>query len=413
MTQPQTAQAPAPGILFMVSLAAISLIGPLAVHIFLPIIPGVRAAFAMSDAMVQANLSIALFTMAFATLFYGSLADRMGRRPVLLTGLLFFVLGTALCASAYSVTTLLFGRFIQAAGAGCGIALARTIARDAYGAAGLAKAIAYLTMAYTFGPLVAPLVGGALHDIYGWRAVFLFALICGGAISFAAWKAVYETRPPDNPDSTSFGLRTSVLRDYITLFSHWRFGCFVMQSGMSSAIFFTMAAATAGLWKDILDRSAAEFGIYFGLFYPTAYFLGNFISTRFIGKAPKETMIFVGSTIGLLAAVVQAAFLLSGTINVITLFLPGFCITFAQGIALPHAQAAAINIVPRLVGTASGIGVFLQFFLGAFCSQMYGFIANGTVVPMVIVTILGSVVMFTVGFLPWLFRETPADQSTN
>jgi DHA1 family bicyclomycin/chloramphenicol resistance-like MFS transporter len=411
MTQSQTAATPAPGFFFLFALAAISLIGPLAVHIFLPIIPGVRAAFAMSDAMVQANFSVALFTMAFSTLIYGSLADRYGRRPVLLIGLLFFVLGTALCASAYSVTTLLFGRFVQAAGAGCGIALVRTIARDAYGAAGLAKAIAYLTMAYTFGPLMAPMIGGTLHDFYGWRSVFLFAFACALAISFSAWKSIPETRPVADPDSASFGLRTSVLRDYITLFSHWRFGCYVMQSGMSSAIFFTMAAATAALWKDILDRSAAEFGLYFGLFYPTAYFLGNFISTRFIGKARQETMVFAGSMIGLATASIQCLFLLSGVINVITLFLPGFFITFAQGIALPHAQSAAINIVPRLVGTASGIGVFLQSFLGAAFSQLYGVIANGTVVPMVTVTMIGSVIMFTVGFLPWLFRpRLPEEQ---
>jgi DHA1 family bicyclomycin/chloramphenicol resistance-like MFS transporter len=402
-TQPQKQAGMRPGAVFAIALAAISLIGPLSVHIFLPIIPGIRAAFGMSDAFVQLNFSISLFTMAFATLVYGSLADRLGRRPVLLAGLLLFVLGSGLCATAYSDTTLLFGRFVQAIGAGCGVALVRTIARDAYGAAGLARAIAYLTMAYTAGPLLAPAIGGILFDILGWRSVFVFALACSIAIMAAAWKAIPETRPAVDPDSTAAMRKTSVLRDYLTLFSHWRFASYVMQSGMSSAIFFTMAAATAALWKDILNRPATEFGLYFGLFYPTAYFLGNFISTRFIGKVPQETMVLAGSIIGLLTAFIQAGFLLAGMINVITLFLPGFFITFAQGIALPHAQSAAINIVPRLVGTASGIGVFLQSFLGGAFSQLYGIIANGTVVPMVTVTVIGSLIMFTAGFLPWLF----------
>lgn len=389
-----------PGVLFAVALAAISLIGPLSVHMFLPIIPGVRAAFAMSDALVQLNFSIALFTMAFATLVYGSLSDRFGRRPVLLSGLAFFVLGTFLCAIASSVPTLLAGRFVQAIGAGCGVSLVRTIARDAYGAAGLTKAIAYLTMAYTAGPLLAPLIGGALHDIFGWRSVFVFAVVCAVAILFSSWAVIPETR-----SQAGAGARTSIVRDYLELFSHWRFTAYVFQTGMSSAVFFTMAAAAAALWKDILDRPAVEFGFYFGLFFPTAYFLGNFISTRFIGKARPETMVIAGSVIGLATTLLQSGFLLAGVVNVATLFIPGFFVTLAQGIALPHAQAGAMNIVPRLVGTASGIGVFLQSFLGGLFSQAYGLLADGTVAPLVIVAMTGTLCMFVAGVLPWLFRE--------
>ena len=354
----------------------------------------------MSDALVQLNFSVALFTMAFATLVYGSLSDRFGRRPVLLSGLAFFVLGTFLCSIANSVPTLLAGRFVQAVGAGCGVALVRTIARDAYGAAGLTKAIAYLTMAYTAGPLLAPLIGGALHDTLGWRSVFIFAFACAATILMTSWAFIPETKP-----ASIAGARTSVLRDYIELFSHWRFAAYVLQTGMSSAVFFTMAAATAALWKDILNRPAIEFGFYFGLFFPTAYFLGNFISTRFIGKARPETMVIVGSVIGLATTLLQSGFLLAGVVNVATLFIPGFFITLAQGIALPHAQSGAMNIVPRLVGTSSGIGVFLQSFLGGLFSQAYGLLANGTVVPMVIVTMTGTLCMFTAGVLPWLFRH--------
>lgn len=394
-----------PGMVFMIALASISLIGPLAVHIFLPIIPGVRAAFKMSDALAQANFSISLFTMAFATLFYGSLSDRYGRRPVLLSGLLFFVLGTAMCATSFSVTTLLIGRFVQAVGAGCGVALVRTIARDAYGAAGLTKAIAYLTMAYTLGPMLAPYIGGELHDAFGWRSVFFFALACALIIQVSSWLAIPETKPPVDPESTAALRKTSVLSDYIALFSHWRFAAFVFQTGMSSAVFYTMASASATLWKDILDRPAAEFGFYFGIFYPTAFFIGNFISTRFIGRAKPVTMVMVGSVIGFSTTLLQCVFLLSGYINVATLFLPGFFITLAQGLALPHAQAGAMNIIPRLVGTASGIGVFLQSFLGASFALMYGVLANGTVVPMVSVIVTGSALMFTAGMLPWLFQQ--------
>ncbi|MGE3642901.1 MAG: multidrug effflux MFS transporter [Beijerinckiaceae bacterium] len=397
------AQGKRPGAIFAVALAAISLIGPLAVHIFLPIIPGIRAAFGMSDALVQLNFSISLLSMAFSTLVYGSLADRYGRRPVLLSGLALFVVGTGLCALAWSAPTLLAGRFVQAVGAGCGIALVRTIARDAYGAQGLAKAIAYLTMAYTMGPLLAPMIGGFLHDGLGWRSVFVFAFACSAAIAAIAWIVVPETRPAVSEATAAFHQR-SVLRNYLELFAHWRFAAFVFQTGMSSAVFFSMAAAASGLMKDILDRPASEYGLWF-LTFPVGYFAGNFISTRFIGRAKQETMVLAGSLIGLLTTAAQCILLLNGVINPAVLFIPGFFVTFAQGIALPHAQSAAINIVPRLVGTASGIGVFLQSFLGGMFAQWYGMLANGTVLPLVIVTGTGTVLMFVAGLLPWLFPE--------
>src|ERR1700680_3767503 len=103
-----------PGPLFALALASISLIGPLAVHLFMPVIPAVKAALGLSDAMAQLTFSIALFSMAFATLVYGSLSDRYGRRPVLLSGLCLFLLGSAISAAATSIAALAAGRLVQA-----------------------------------------------------------------------------------------------------------------------------------------------------------------------------------------------------------------------------------------------------------------------------------------------------------
>ena len=183
-----------PGPLFKVALASISLIGPLAVHLFLPAIPTVKVALGVSDAYAQLTFSIALFGMAISTLFYGSLSDRLGRRPVLLSGLALFLIGSAISAASYSMSTLVLGRFVQAVGAGAGITLSRAIARDVYGRDRMVKAIAYLTMAYTIGPMISPIIGGILIDTFGWRSVFGFALGLGAVITLTAYVAVFESR---------------------------------------------------------------------------------------------------------------------------------------------------------------------------------------------------------------------------
>src|SRR5258705_9858069 len=149
-----------PGRAFTVALGLTALITPLALHLFFPVIPAVKVALGLSDAHAQFTFSVALFGMAFATLFYGSLSDRYGRRPVLLSGLGLFLIGSVISVLADGVLTLVLGRLVQAIGAGCGTTLVRTIARDAYRPHRLIKAIAYPTMFYTLRPMVSPIPGG-------------------------------------------------------------------------------------------------------------------------------------------------------------------------------------------------------------------------------------------------------------
>jgi len=389
-----------PSVAFALALAAISFIGPLAVHAYLPVMPAVRDAFALSEAASQLNFSISLFVMAFATLIYGSVSDRYGRRPALIAGLALFVGGTALCLIATTSSMLLAGRFVQAAGAGCGITLVRTIARDAYGAERLVKAIAYLTMAYTVGPMIAPAAGGFLEEYFGWRGVFAFTLASGVLIALAALSLIGETRPRGQAMTTSF---RGMYRGYVELFSNWRFCAFVFQSGFNTAVFFTMAAASSVLMKDALNRPASEYGLYF-LAFPVGYFTGNWISTRMSGKVSNEAMVLTGSILALATNLAQSAFLLAGVLNPAVLFIPALTITIAQGLSLPYAQAGAISIIPRLTGTASGIGAFLQSFLGAIATQIFGLLYDGSALPLVWVTMTGAVLVIFIGIAAWMGR---------
>jgi DHA1 family bicyclomycin/chloramphenicol resistance-like MFS transporter len=389
-----------PGPLFAFALAAISLISPLAVHLFMPVIPAVRAALGLSSSLAQLTFSIALFGMAFATLFYGSLSDRYGRRPVLLSGLALFLVGSAISAIATSVGTLIIGRLVQAIGAGCGITLGRVIAQDVYGQARLIKAIAYLTMAYTIGPMISPIVGGLLIDAFGWRSVFSFALAFGALIAIMAYFVVFESRPP----SSSTPVRGSLLRNYADLFRHPRFTAFVLQSGFSTGAFLVAATAASSLLKDMLHRPSAEFGIYF-LTFPLGYLCGNFITSRIGGRVATETMVLVGSLLLIVAVTTQAALLLAGYVSPLTLFVPGFFMTMAQGLSLSYAQSAAMATNPKLAGTAAGIGVFVQNFLGAVFAQLYGLLADGTVVPLTEATGLSAFCGFCAAAVPFLMAR--------
>ena len=361
-------------------LASLALLGPFAIHLFFPVIPVVKLDFELSDALAQLTFSLGVFGMAFSTLVYGTYADRYGRRPVLLIGLLFFLVGSIISALAGSFTSLLVGRLVQSIGAGCGITLARAIARDVYGAEHLVKAIAYLTMFFALGGLLAPGVGGLLIDHLGWRSVFYFAGLIGFVIALSAYFVVPETGARMKANSGS-----PMVASFLELLRQPRFCALVIHTGCSTGTFLIVATASSTLMKELLHRPATEFGLYFAM-VPLGFIIGTIISSRVGNRASVEHMILIGAFIALIAVFVQSALLLSGHVSPLVLFLPGSFITMAQGISLPFAQAGAMAAVPRLAGTAAGIGVFVQNFCGAGFAQIYGLIADGSPTPMMEMT---------------------------
>jgi MFS transporter, DHA1 family, multidrug resistance protein len=262
------------------------------------------------------------------------------------------------------------------------------------------KAIAYLTMCYTMGPMVSPVVGGMLVDWLGWRSVFALALAAGAAVSAAAYLVVYETRPATaEPHQAG-----SILGDYAELFRYPRFSAFILQSAFNTGAFMTMATASSTLMKELMERPATEFGAWFVLF-PAGFFCGSFISTRLGERAATETVVLVGSLILFGAVVVQGSLLMSGHLTPLAIFAPGFMVTLSQGIALPCGQAGAMAVVPRLAGTAAGIGVFVQNFCGGAFAQLYGFIADGTPTPMVLTAGASALLCLAAGAVPFVLSR--------
>lgn len=152
--------------------------------------------------------------MAIATLFYGSLSDRYGRLPMLVGGISLFVAGAFLAMFAPSITLLILGRVIQGVGVACGLVMARAIARDVYGADRLAQVIAYLTAAYVVGPMFAPVLGGFLTDVFGWRAILLVPAVFGVLSIFLSVAIVGETKLPGGQLVTASTVWGSLFRRY-------------------------------------------------------------------------------------------------------------------------------------------------------------------------------------------------------
>jgi DHA1 family bicyclomycin/chloramphenicol resistance-like MFS transporter len=156
--------------------------------------------------------------------------------------------------------------------------------------------------------------------------------------------------------------------------------------------------------NEYLGRSATEFALYF-LLFPIGFLLGNLVSGKLSKRVSIENMVLAGSLVSSGAVAFQAGAVLAGHVTPLTLFVPGLFTTLGQGLALPNAQVGALRVMPSLSGTAAGLSVFFQMFLGAVFVQMYSMFADGTPLPMTIVVSAASVLALIAGIVPFLHRR--------
>ena len=138
---------------------------------------------------------------------------------------------------------------------------------------------------------------------------------------------------------------------------------------------------------------------------PLGFIIGTVISSRMGNRVSVERMILIGASLAVIAVFVQSSLLWSGYVTPLVLFLPGSFMTMAQGISMPYAQAGAMATVPALAGTAAGIGVFVQNFLGA---GLYGLFADGTSTPMSEMTAITVALGLVSAALPSLLPRSKA-----
>ena len=184
---------------FMALLVGMTAAAPLSMQIFVPALPAIQRGFAVPTGVAQLALSLSILANAFATLSYGPMSDRFGRRPAVLVGLGLFVAGSVMCALAPTIGFLILGRIVQAAGAAAGMVIARAIVRDLYDRDRAASMIAYLTMAMVVAPMLAPSVGAILMDLAGWRAIFVALTVAGIMLLWSARLRLIETRGHGGP----------------------------------------------------------------------------------------------------------------------------------------------------------------------------------------------------------------------
>jgi DHA1 family bicyclomycin/chloramphenicol resistance-like MFS transporter len=365
--QPRSADTAKPwGLLLL--LMALTSIGPTTLNVVVPALPEMANRLASDVATIQLTVSVYLLALAAGQLAMGPLSDRFGRRPVMLMGLTLTAAASVLAISVGTVGSLIAARVLQALGASAGIVVSRAIIRDLFDRNRAAAMIGLVATVMVVVPTLGPLIGGLLEMGFGWESIFLFTAITSAMV--VAWAAIAlpETRGLNAPP----GAQPGFLRDLAGLARSAKFAGYVCAGSFGSATFFAFLGGGPHVIITLMERSAAEYGIWFAI-SSIGYMAGNYGASRLSTRYGIDRMIWVGigmEAIGVGMAALMAAFAMHW--GPIIVFAPQMIISFGNGLLLPGAIAGAVSVRPQAAGTAAGITGFSQMAIGAAITQYAG-----------------------------------------
>lgn len=240
--------------------AANTALAPFAIDAYLPAMPAL--AEAVGESIHHTELSISTFLAGFALgqLTGGPLSDRLGRKPVLLSGLVVFLLASLMLATVGSLGELLGWRLVQALGGGACVVNSAAIVRDCFQGREAAKVMSTMAMIMMLAPLAAPAVGSGLLYLADWWLIFVFLAVYAAFLLWLMGTKLPETRAPDAPAASP----RQVLRNYASVLRHREGMGYVLAVAATFSGMFAFITASPFLYISHYGVSPAIYPVVFG-----------------------------------------------------------------------------------------------------------------------------------------------------
>ncbi|MDU4942805.1 MAG: multidrug efflux MFS transporter EmrD [Mixta calida] len=320
-------------------------VGQMAQTIYVPAMATIAEAFNVRDGVMQRVMAAYLMTYGGSQLFYGPLSDSIGRKPVILAGMIVFMVGALGALFAPSIDWLVAASAVQGLGTGVAGVMARTMPRDLYSGSALRQANSLLNMGILFSPLVAPLIGAMLTRLFGWHACFAFLLLLCLIVTGAMARWLPETRPPVSETRPLFSRYRPLLSDRIFV----RYLLMLIGALAGIAVYESSCGVLMG---GVLGLDAMTISILFILPIPAAFF-----GAWFAGRDDKSfyTLMWYAVNSCLLAAALMWLPSWFGIMNIWTLLVPASLFFFGAGMMFPLATSGAMEPYAWLAGTAGAL----------------------------------------------------------
>ncbi len=375
-------------------------IAALSLNIFLPSLPSMARDFGVDYAVMQLSVSLYLAMTAVLQIFIGPVSDRFGRRPVLLFAAGLFTLATLGALFAPGFEVFIVCRMVQAVVAS-GFALSRAIVRDMVPTDQAASMIGYVTMGMSLVPMVGPVIGGGLDQVFGWQASFWLLAAAGAGLFALIWADLGETA---THRAANFGAQVAA---YPALFRSQRFWGYCLSSAFASGAFFAFLGGAPFVGTSIYGMDPATLGFCFAA--PAfGYMAGNFLSGRYSVRLGINRMMMLGAVITTTGLGLLIVLEMSGLSSPLIFFALMVPLGLGNGVLLPSANAGMLSVRPELAGSAAGLGGAITIAGGAALSVLAGRVlsADGGVLPLVLLMFVTSALSIVSG--AWVIRRAKA-----
>jgi len=340
--------------------ALLSMVAPFSIDAYLPAFPGIEAEFGVGRTVLTQSLGAYLAAYALSTLFWGPLADRIGRRLVILFSLMLYAVASAGCAMASDVDTFLFLRILQGLAASGGLVAGRAMIRDAHSAQAAHKAMSHVMLMFAIAPAIAPIIGAWLYDFFGWHSIFWF-LTGLGVLLFVFVLFMAETLSLSRRQSVH---PLAVIKVYSKIVMHKRFLALAFSMSFAFSGLFLYIAGAPTVIYDFLGLASHDFSLQF-VPMVLGMMLGSFISSRLAHRWITSKIVALGFSVMVTAGVLNFISVSLFEAQVLTVIAPLVLYSVGMAIIMPAVTILALDCFPHNQGTAAAMQSFIQMLICA------------------------------------------------
>lgn len=364
--------------------------------VYAPALPALADDLAANDAQAQATVTMCILGIAIGQLVLGPLSDTYGRRPIILMGAVGWTLGSVLCMVAPALPLFFAGRILQGVFGGAAIVIARAVISDLFKGPDIARHLSLLSAVATVCPVIAPVLGGLVAGMGGWRADFLILVGFGLLLSAGIVVLLPETLPRSSRQTfsivamaTGMGLvlrRHAVARAAATI-------------GFSAFSFFAYIASSTFVIQETLGASQSTFILVFAT-NALAAFTASMTYRRLAHRVAERRASIAGTALMSLGGVLALISAVGG-FGLPALWCGLICFTAGWGAMLPSVTAAGQSAGRDRAGSTSALMGASQFTVGAVGAPLVGLFPADTTLPFALILLGGSGLALLIQLLPF------------